>query len=108
MINMELTLTKSNFESEVIKSSTPVLVDFWATWCGPCRMVSPIISELAKEYDGKAKIGKVNVDAEGELSVEYGIVSIPTVMLFVNGKIVEKLVGAHSQDEYEDMIEKYL
>ncbi len=105
---MELTLTKSNFDAEVLTAKTPVLVDFWATWCGPCQMLSPIISNVASSYASKAKVGKVNVDAESELAAEYGIVSIPTVILFVNGKPVEKLVGAHSQDEYEDLIDKYL
>ena len=105
---MELTLTKSNFDSEVLNSSTPVLVDFWASWCGPCKMLAPIIENLANEYAGKLKVGKVNVDDEGLLASEYGIVSIPTVIIFVNGKIVEKIVGANSQDEYEDIIDKYI
>ena len=105
---MELTLTQANFDSEVLKSSTPVLVDFWASWCGPCKMVSPIISNLAEEYDGRLKVGKVNVDDEGALAAEYGIVSIPTVIIFVNGKPVEKIIGANSQDDYEDIIEKYI
>ena len=105
---MELTLTKSNFDSEVLNSSTPVLVDFWASWCGPCKLLAPIIENLANEYAGKLKVGKVNVDDEGLLASEYGIVSIPTVIIFVNGKIVEKIVGANSQDEYEDIIEKYI
>ncbi len=105
---MEITLTSSNFDAEVTKSDKPVLVDFWATWCGPCRMVAPVIEQLAKDYDGKIKVGKVNVDDEGSLAAQFGIVSIPTIIMFVNGKPVDKLVGAHSSDDFEDMIEKYL
>ena len=105
---MEIELTKSNFDGEVTKSPVPVLVDFWATWCGPCQMVAPVIAQISEEYDGKIKVGKVNVDSEGEIAALNAIVSIPTVMLFVNGKIVEKLVGARSKDEYEDIIEKHI
>ncbi len=105
---MEIQLTKSNYDSEVLKSNVPVLVDFWASWCGPCQMLAPTIEELAKEYDGKIKVGKVNVDNEGELAAQNAIVSIPTVILFVNGQPAEKLVGAHSIDDYEDMLEKYI
>lgn len=105
---MELTLTSSNFETEVMKSNIPVLVDFWATWCGPCRMLSPVISQLAQSYSGKVKVGKVNVDEESELAAKYGIVSIPTVFMFVNGKPVDKLMGARPIDDFEDMIEKYI
>lgn len=105
---MEVKLTASNFDGEVLKSNVPVLVDFWATWCGPCRMVAPIIEELANAYDGKIKVGKVNVDEEGSLAAQYGIVSIPTIIIFVNGKPVDKLIGAHSMDDFEDVIEKYL
>ena len=105
---MEVKLTASNFDGEVLKSNVPVLVDFWATWCGPCRMVAPISEELANAYDGKIKVGKVNVDEEGSLAAQYGIVSIPTIIIFVNGKPVDKLIGAHSMDDFEDMIEKYL
>ncbi len=105
---MELTLTNESFENEVLNSDIPVVVDFWASWCGPCRMVAPVIEELAREYSGKAKVGKVNVDEEAELAVKYGIVSIPTVLIFKNGEVMEKLVGAQSQDEYEDAVDKYI
>ena len=83
---MEITLTKGNFEDEVLKSEIPVLVDFWASWCGPCKMLAPTVAQIAEEYSGKIKVGKVNVDEEESLSREYGIVSIPTVILFKNGK----------------------
>ena len=105
---MEIKLTSGNFDGEVTKSNVPVLVDFWATWCGPCRMVSPIIGELASEYEGRIKVGKVNVDEEGSLAAQFGIVSIPTIILFVNGKPADKLIGAHAIDDFEDMIENYL
>ena len=105
---MELTLTKSNFDAEVLKSEVPVLVDFWASWCGPCKMVAPVIANLAADYEGKVKVGKVNVDDEGLLAAEYGIVSIPTVIIFVNGKPAEKIIGANSQDDYEDVLDKYI
>lgn len=100
--------TKANFESEVLNASGAVLVDFWASWCGPCRMVSPIIDTLAEEYKGKVKIGKVNVDEQGELASQYAVVSIPTVVLFVNGQIAERLVGAYPKDEYEEIIDKHI
>lgn len=101
-------LTKATFEQEVMNSSTPVLVDFWASWCGPCRMVSPIIDSLAEEYDGKLKVCKVNVDAEGELASEFAVVSIPTVLLIKNGKVAERSVGAKSHDDFCDMIDRYI
>jgi thioredoxin 1 len=100
-------LTKTNF-NETIMTEKIVLVDFWASWCGPCRMVSPIIDQIAEEYDGKITVGKVNVDDEGALAAEYAVVSIPTVILFKDGKQAEKLVGAHSFDDYADMIDKVL
>ena len=100
-------LTKSNF-NETILANRIVLVDFWASWCGPCRMVSPVIDQLAAEYDGEVLVGKVNVDDEGALAAEYAVVSIPTVILFKDGKPVEKLVGAHSLDDYADMIDGVL
>lgn len=103
-----ITLNKGNFDGEVIKSEIPVLVDFWASWCGPCRMVSPIIDKIAEEYEGQIKVGKVNVDEEGELASEFAIVSIPTIMILKNGKIVEKVVGVRSKDDFCDIIDKVL
>ncbi|MCQ2354344.1 MAG: thioredoxin [Clostridia bacterium] len=89
----EITLTKDNFESEVLRSEIPVLVDFWAVWCGPCRMLAPVIEGIAREYDGKVKVGKVNVDDEPELAVKYGISVIPTVLIFKGGEVTGNSVG---------------
>jgi thioredoxin 1 len=91
---MALEITDSNFEEVVLKSGKPVLVDFWAEWCGPCRMVGPIVEELAKEYDGKAVIGKMDVDNNPKIATEYGIMSIPALLFFKDGKVVDKQVGA--------------
>lgn len=91
---MALTLNESNFENEVLNSEVPVLVDFWAEWCGPCRMIGPIVEELHTEYEGKAKIGKLNVDENPNIAGEYGIRSIPTLLIFKGGKVADKLVGA--------------
>lgn len=87
-------LTDGNFEQEVLKSDQPVLVDFWAEWCGPCRMIGPVVEEMAGEYDGKAKIGKVNVDLNPEVSVKYGIRSIPALLIFKDGEVVDQIIGA--------------
>lgn len=89
----EIILTKDNFESEVLNSDIPVLVDFWATWCGPCMMLSPVIEEIAEEFDGKIKVGKVNVDEQNELAMQYRVASIPTLLLFKNGQLVNTSVG---------------
>ena len=101
----ELKITRENFENEVMKSNIPVLIDFWAPWCGPCRMMGPIIEQLAEEYEGKAKVGKVNVDEEGELSQAFGVMSIPTIVLIKDGKVVRQAVGARPKAEVEAMLQ---
>lgn len=92
-----ITLTQSNFDSEVLKSTNPILVDFWAEWCGPCKALGPILDELADEYSGRVRIGKVNIDEFQELAAQYGIRSIPTLLLFKQGQVAEQLVGLRSK-----------
>jgi thioredoxin 1 len=100
----EITITSANFESEVLQSDMPVLVDFWASWCGPCKMLAPTISEIASEYEGKVKVGKVNIDDDTAIAIKYGIVSIPTVVLFKNGEVADKSVGFVPKAEIEAML----
>jgi thioredoxin 1 len=106
MADATLTITDDNFEEEVLKSEIPVLVDFWAPWCGPCQMAGPVIDELAEEYKGKVKIGKLNVDENQKKPAELGVMSIPTVIIFKDGKEVEKKIGFGGKVGYEEMIKK--
>jgi len=99
-------LTDSNFQTEVLDSEKPVLVDFWAEWCQPCRMLGPTIDQLATEYEGKAKVGKVDTDSNREVSVKYGIQAIPTVLLFKNGQVQKKFVGLTSKDQFKSALDQ--
>ena len=101
-------LNSQNFENEVLKSEAPVLVDFWAQWCGPCKMLSPILDELAGEYEGKVKIGKVDVDKNQELSAQYSVLSIPTLLIFKDGKVQEQHVGLKGKPELKQSLDDSL
>jgi len=100
--------TDGNFESEVVKSDKPCLVDFWAEWCGPCRMVGPVVEEIAKEYAGKLKVGKLNVDDNNKTAVQYGIMSIPSLLFFNGGKVVDQVIGAVPKKQLVQRIEKII
>lgn len=104
----DLTFTDQTFKQEVLESEQPVIVDFWAPWCGPCKIVSPTIDELATEYKGKIKVGKINVDENSQTAGTYGIMSIPSIVLFKNGQPVKVMVGAQSKENYKQEIEQVL
>ena len=103
-----LTLTQHNFQQEVLQSTTPILVDFWAEWCGPCKMIAPVLDELADEYSGKVKIGKVNVDEAQALAAEYGVRSIPTLLFFKQGQVAEQIVGARGKRDLKVSFDRVL
>jgi len=101
-------LTDANFQSEALEADKPVLVDFWAPWCGPCRMVGPIINDVAETYLNKVKVGKLNTDDNPQVATKYGIRSIPTILLFKNGEVVGNLMGAKPKQDFEEMINQHV
>jgi thioredoxin 1 len=104
----EVTVTRANFDAEVTKSAVPVVADFWAEWCGPCKMIAPVLKELAQVYKDKIKIAKIDVDAEGELAQQFNIVSIPTILVFSKGQVVKQQIGAVPRPALEKMIKEVL
>ncbi len=103
-----LQVTDENFEQEILKSDIPAMVDFWAEWCGPCKMVGPVVEQLAKEYEGKVKIGKMNVDENRQTPAKYGIRAIPTLILFKDGQVAQMIVGAQPKSAIEEELKKLL
>ena len=104
---MEVVINKENYEKEVLQSEKPVVLDFWATWCGPCKMLAPNVEEIAKEYEGRAVVGKVDVDENPDLAERFGIMSIPALFVFVNGEVKEKLIGYRLKMQIAEALDKY-
>ena len=107
-MDSEVIVTNATFQKEVLESAVPVLADFWAEWCVPCRLVSPVLTKLAEEHDGKLKVAKINVDQESELAMKFNIVSIPTILLFHKGEVAKQQIGAAPRRILEDMIKEYV
>lgn len=105
---MEIELTTENFDAEVLSAKMPVVVDFWADWCVPCKMIAPVLADLAGEYDGRLKVGRLDVDAHGEIAARYNIVSIPTLLLFRDGAVADQHVGAAPRDTIQEFVEPHL
>lgn len=104
----KIEITDQNFEEEVLKSDVPVVIDFWAIWCGPCRLIAPIMDELAEEYEGRVKIGKLDVDANQQTAIKYGVRSIPTVLYFKDGEVKDMVIGAVNKAVFKEKLEKLL
>ncbi|MBN8569528.1 MAG: thioredoxin [Ignavibacteria bacterium] len=104
---MALEITDANFDAEVINSDKPVLIDFWAVWCGPCKLIAPVVEEVAKEYDGKFKVGKMDIDNNPNVAMKYGIRSIPTLLIFKDGKVVDQIVGAVPKNVITSKMDTY-
>ncbi len=105
---MAINVTDKDFEEKVLKSEVPVFVDFWAIWCGPCRMIHPIMDQISEEYEGKVTVAKVDVDKERQYAAEYGVRNIPTVILFKDGEVIDKIVGVAPKSKYTDLLESVL
>lgn len=108
MADNVIEFSDQNFDSDVLGADTPVLVDFWAVWCGPCKAIAPIVEEIANDYDGKVKVGKMDVDNNNQVAMKYGIRSIPTLLLFKNGEVVDQVIGNVGKDSIESMLNKAL
>ena len=104
----DLNFTDADFKTEVLESKMPVVVDFWAPWCAPCRIVDPVIEELSKEYEGKVKVGKLNVDENAQIAGQYGVMSIPSILFFKNGQVAKTMIGAQGKENYKKGIEEVL